>query len=177
MASARELRRTIGIILVVLVVIDAAAVAFLLSPMANRRKRQDEYTNVRRQYEEKAHAALPLQNIDKKLGEARQQIDAFYRNRLPARDSEVADELGKLAQRAGVRFSGVRYASDDTPLTNIRKLQLDISLAGDYLKIVKFINQLERDKMFFIVDRVNLTEQQGGAVRLELRLETYLRQA
>ena len=128
-------------------------------------------------YEEKVHAALPLQNIDKKLSEAQQQIDAFYRNRLPGRDSDVADEVGKLAQRAGVRFSGVRYESDDTPLPSIRKLQLDVSLAGDYVRIVKFINQLERDKMFFIVDRVNLSEQQGGTVRLELRLETYLRQA
>ena len=76
-----------------------------------------------------------------------------------------------------MRFSGVRYESDDTPLPSIRKLQLDVSLAGDYVRIVKFINQLERDKMFFIVDRVNLSEQQGGTVRLELRLETYLRQA
>ena len=177
MATARELRRTIGIVLAVLVVVDLAAIGLLFSPLADRRKREDEYNNVRRRYEEKAHAALPLQNIDKKLSEAQQQIDAFYRNRLPGRDSEVADELGKLAQRAGVRFSGVRYETDDTPLPSIRKLQLDVSLAGDYVKIVKFINQLERDKMFFIVDRVNLSEQQGGAVRLELRLETYLRQA
>jgi Tfp pilus assembly protein PilO len=177
MASARELRRTLSIVIGVLLVIDLAAVALLFSPLADRQKREQEYNNVRRRYEEKMHTALPLQNIDKKLAEAQQQIDAFYHNRLPARDSEVADEVGKLAQRAGVRFSGERYDSEETPLPNIRKLQLDVSLAGDYLKIVKFINQLERDKMFFIVDRVNLSEQQGGQVRVELRLETYLRQA
>jgi type IV pilus assembly protein PilO len=177
MASARELRRTMAIVLAIFVVIDLAAIGMLFSPLADRQKRQDEYSNVRRRYEEKIHAALPLQNIDKKLSEAQQQIDGFYRNRLPQRDSEVADEVGKLAQRAGVRFSGVRYSGDESPLPNIRKLQLDVSLAGDYLKIVKFINQLERDKMFFIVDRVTLNEQQGGGVRLELRLETYLRQA
>jgi type IV pilus assembly protein PilO len=39
---------------------------------------------------------------------------------------------------------------------------------------VKFINALERDKMFFLIDGVNLAEQQGN-VRLQLKLETYLR--
>ena len=33
---------------------------------------------------------------------------------------------------------------------------------------------LERDKMFFLIDGVNLAEQQG-VVRLQLKLETYLR--
>jgi hypothetical protein len=39
---------------------------------------------------------------------------------------------------------------------------------------VKFINGLERDKMFFLIDGINLAEQQGN-VRLQLKLETYLR--
>jgi hypothetical protein len=52
---------------------------------------------------------------------------------------------------------------------------MDIALAGEYQRIVKFINALERDRTFFIIDRVNLAEQQGGNVRLELHLETYLR--
>jgi hypothetical protein len=39
---------------------------------------------------------------------------------------------------------------------------------------VKFINALERSKLFFLIDGVTLVEQQGN-VRLQLKVETYLR--
>ena len=56
----------------------------------------------------------------------------------------------------------------------MRKLIIEISLAGNYLQEVKFINALERDKMFFLLDGITLGEQQGN-VRLQLKLETYMR--
>ena len=40
MANARELRRTIGIVLAILVVIDLIAIGLLFSPLADRRKRE-----------------------------------------------------------------------------------------------------------------------------------------
>ena len=94
------------------------------------------------------------------------------------RDSEVASELGRLAQDSGIKLGEVRYSPpSDTDLPTLQKLETDVSLAGDYPKVVKFINAMERDHLFFIVDRVNLAEQQGGHVRLELHLETYLRRS
>ena len=52
---------------------------------------------------------------------------------------------------------------------------MDASLSGDYRPLVLFINSLERDKMFFLIDGVSLTGQQSGTVGLRLRLTTYLR--
>jgi hypothetical protein len=40
---------------------------------------------------------------------------------------------------------------------------------------MRFINALERDKTFFIVNSVVLGDAQGGSVKLQLKLETYLR--
>jgi len=42
--------------------------------------------------------------------------------------------------------------------------------------MMKFINDLERDKnhVFFIIDGVTFTGQQGGLVNLRLKLSTYL---
>ena len=40
---------------------------------------------------------------------------------------------------------------------------------------MRFINALERNKLFFIVDSVVLGGEQGGSVKLEVRLETYSR--
>ena len=77
-------------------------------------------------------------------------------------------------------------AEDEGPVARLRQQQftpglthvrVDANISGDYVAAVKFINAAERDKMFFIVDQVNLGEQQGGTVRLAVGLETYVKGA
>jgi hypothetical protein len=82
--------------------------------------------------------------------------------------------LGKLAGASGVHIAAVKYEDKDAPVEGLRKLNIEIALSGSYLQEVKFINALERDKLFFVVDGVALGEQQGN-VRLQLKVETYLR--
>ena len=176
MASVRELRKLLGVIIAVLLLTAVAAAVALFTPLAgSRAEREGTFRQVHRQYQQRVHDAIPLQHIDQKLAEASQQINSFYRQRFPKRDSDVAQELGRLAQESGVRFSGVRYSPGDTPIEGIDQLVMEASLAGDYARIVKFINALERDRMLFIVDSVTLGQEQGGAVRLQLKLETYLK--
>ena len=176
--TVKEARPRLRVALIVLVGLALAAVALLLSPLSGfRSTREQEYERVRLAWQEERHKALPLRDIDKKIDDAKLQVSEFYRTRLSARDSAIPEELGKVAAANGVRFSGIRYASEDPGPEGLRMVQINASLAGDYVKVVKFINALERDKMFFMVDSVNLIEQQGGNVRLELRLETYLRES
>ena len=52
---------------------------------------------------------------------------------------------------------------------------MDAELTGDYLQLVRYINSLERDQLFFIVNSVELGGQQAGMVKLQIKLETYLR--
>ncbi len=54
---------------------------------------------------------------------------------------------------------------------------MDASLSGDYRPLMLFINSLERDKMFFLINGVTLSGQQSGTVNLRLKLTTYLRGA
>ena len=177
MATVRQLRTRFGVAVGILLAVDVAAAALYFSPVASPNKRLDESRQVHKQFNDKVHVYVPLKDIDKKLVEAREQIAAFDQDRLPARDSAVLEEIGRQAQQAGVIFGNVRYGKpEETPLPGVNKLEINVSLVGDYLKIVKFINALERDKTFFIVDSVNLAEQQGGTVRLELKIETYLKQ-
>jgi len=175
--TVKQARPKLRIALGVLLALDLAALVVLLTPLAGRRgDREQEYARVHQALQQELHKAAPLRNIDQKIAEAQQQVADFYKDRLPARDSAIAEELGKVAGENGVRFSGVRYVADDDVAEGLRRLQMDASIAGDYVKVVKFINALERDRLFFIVDSVNLAEQQGGMVRLELKLNTYLRQ-
>jgi hypothetical protein len=123
-------------------------------------------------------AAEPLRGLDAKLDRATAEADRFYERRLPAADSEVAAELGALTTAQRVRLVRVSYVP--TPVLAgsrgaLTELRMDATLSGDYRPLVQFINSLERDKMFFVIDAVTLTGQQTGAVNLRLRLTTYLR--
>jgi type IV pilus assembly protein PilO len=120
----------------------------------------------------------PLRGLDAKLSVATTQADKFYRDRLPASDSEIVAELGVLAKKADARLAGAQYmpaavlAGSAGELT---ELHIDARLSGDYRPLVLFLNSLERDKMFFVINGVTLTGQQSGTVNLRLRLTTYLR--
>jgi hypothetical protein len=123
-------------------------------------------------------AAAPLRGLDAKLATATSEADRFYGDRLPGTYSEVAGELGTLSKKAGVRLTRVAYspaivlAGTSAQLTEVR---MDATLSGDYRPLVMFMNSLERDKMFFVINTVTLTGQQSGTVSLRLRLTTYLR--
>lgn len=123
-------------------------------------------------------AKKPLEGLDAKLALATTDADRFYKQRLPFANSEVASELGALAKKQGVKLTRVQYsygpvmAGTTGALTEVR---MDASLSGDYRPLVLFMNGLERDKMFFLIDGVTLTGQQSGTVGLRLKLTTYLR--
>jgi hypothetical protein len=40
---------------------------------------------------------------------------------------------------------------------------------------VRLLNELERSKVFFLVDSVELGGEQAGLVKLQMKLETYLK--
>jgi len=175
MASIGEIRRRWMPVLIGLVVLDLACVGYLLSPAGrSRQARQLEYYELRSQLTARRQEVLPTRGMDQKLKQASQDISSFNDQRFPAQYSAVAEELGKLAAETGVHFAGLKYDEKEATIEGLRKLNVEITLSGDYLQEVKFINALERDKMFFLIDSVALAEQQGN-VRLQLKLETYLR--
>jgi hypothetical protein len=54
---------------------------------------------------------------------------------------------------------------------------MDAGITGQYPQIMKFINSLERDQIFFLIRTMSLTGQQGGIVSLRLQMSTWLRPA
>jgi type IV pilus assembly protein PilO len=124
-------------------------------------------------------AKKPLEGLDEKLAQATKDADKFYKQRLPFANSEVYAELGALAKKQGVKLTRVQYADPVPVLAGtagaVTEVRMDASLSGDYRPLVLFINGLERDKMFFMIQNLTLTGQQSGTVGLRLRLTTYLR--
>jgi hypothetical protein len=175
MASIREVRNRLLPVVVALVVIDLACVVYLFSPAGRSREaRQHDLDALHMQLAAKRVEVLPTRGMDGKLKQASVDISEFYKDRFPTQYSVVLEELGKVAAATGVHIASVKYDDKDAPVEGLRKLELEVTISGSYLSEVKFINALERDKVFFLIDGVTLGEQQGN-VRLQLKLETYLR--
>ncbi len=124
-------------------------------------------------------ANRPLEGLDEKLAQATRDSDRFYLQRLPYAYSQVAAELGALTKKQGIKLTRVQYADPAPVLAGtagaVTEVRMDASLSGDYRPLVLFINGLERDRMFFMIQGLTLTGQQSGTVGLRLRLTTYLR--
>jgi hypothetical protein len=116
----------------------------------------------------------PLRGLDKKIDQAKLDQRAFYDKRFPATDSAVLQELGALAIKNNVLLSREQYSYGKLN-QGVYEIRMNASLSGDYAPIVRFINSLERDRMFFLIDGIALNGQQNGIVSLRMRLTTFLR--
>ncbi|MBV8629634.1 MAG: hypothetical protein JOZ83_01835 [Silvibacterium sp.] len=117
-----------------------------------------------------------LQGLPQKVDQARQDGDNFFAQRIAPNYSTIAEELGDAYVKNQVRLTRAQYTAK--PATDaLTELRIDANLSGDYSALMRFINYLERDKnhVFFIIDGLTFTGQQGGLVNLRLRLTTYLR--
>ena len=162
---------------IALVVIALAVGIFLFTPYGrSRTSLHQEHARLFAEMNRKKVESGSLENIDQKLVSARQQIDAFYRDRLPQQFSAVSTELARLASQSGVKLGAVKYDVDkDIPGPGVRAVHISAAVNGNYVNIARFINALERDKTLFVPASVELAEGQGG-VTLQLKLDTYLRE-
>jgi len=176
MADLTRRRETLKRSAIVLAIICAAAAIYLLLPMGGATaSRQAELSRLQEQYRTKHKQVQPLVGIDAKIVNASHQIKQFYDTRLPERYSGISEQIGKLAKDNGVALSGVKYNSDTADIPNLEQVLVETQIAGSYENEAKFVNAVERSKMFFLIDSIELTEQEGGQVRLKVVMETYLR--
>jgi Tfp pilus assembly protein PilO len=118
----------------------------------------------------------PLRGLDQRVEKTRKQLEDFYQKRIPPNYSSIDARIVELYVASGVRLTRVQY-TQGTPGPGLTEISLDASISGDYPAIMRFINSLERDPMFFIIRSMSLTGQQGGLVNLRLRVSTWLRPA
>ena len=172
MPDLGETRRKLKIALGVMVAIDVVALGVLVSPLVgSTESRRQEMAQLWQQLQVKTRQAEPLRGLDKKIPLATQQIDQFYKERFPSHDSDVAEALGNLAKANNVKIQSFKYKWDESESVGLRRVVIEASMQGDYQPLAKFLNGLERDKIFFIVNSVGLAEQNG--LVLQMKLETY----
>ena len=119
--------------------------------------------------------ARPLRGLDAKLQASDADAARFYRDRLPYAYSDVLTQLGLLSKRTGVRLSRASYVQS-VPADGAIELRIDAAVTGEYASLARFVNGLERDQSFFLIENMILSSSQNGLVNLQMRIGTYLRE-
>jgi len=176
MADFQDTRRKLHIGIGALALLDVALVAVLLSPLVgSERSRKQQLDQLWRDLQLKTKQVEPLMNVDQKIATAKKQIDDFYKDRLPAKDSAISEELARIAKQNGVSSGQIRYKWKDSEAVGLQPVEIDGEFSGDYLQLVRFINSVERNPVFFLIESVQLGGEEGGKVKLQMHLETYLK--
>ena len=116
----------------------------------------------------------PLRGLDHRVVDSRGEMQTFYSKRIPATYSAIAQHVGALEVKSGVRLTRLLYGQGAAS-GDLTEISLDAGVSGEYPQIMRFVNGLERDQTFFVIRAMVLTGQQGGLVNLRLRVSTWLR--
>ena len=177
MPDLRQTRKKLKTALVVMAVVDVLAAVVYFSPLVGSAEtRRQDLNTLQAELIAKTKQVAPLQNLDQKVVLASHQINDFYKKRFPAQDSQIVTEFGKLALANGVTIEQAKYpVKSGIEAGKLQRVEMEADLAGNYTSLAKFINALERDEMFFIINSVTLGGQPQGPVKLNVKLETYLK--
>jgi type IV pilus assembly protein PilO len=183
MPDLRQTRSKLKIAIGAVVLLDVALAVLLFSPLVGSQQSRNEQTSqLHNEFLQKTREVKPLQGLDNKIHLAQGQIDSFYRQRLPSEDSAISGDLNRLATESGVKLTGIKYTqkAPETEMAaaeavGLRRVVIDAELTGDYLPLMRFVNALERNQLFFLVDSVQLGSEQAGVIRVTMKLETYLK--
>lgn len=173
--TVHQVRRVLLIAVLVLVLLDLAAFGVLLSPMAKSREaKQQELSDLQQQFKQNEQEIGLSRGMDKKIDAAKVNIADFYRDRLPGQYSQIDAALSKDAKTNNVQLINVSYKPDRKAVEDLQRVAIDLTISGSYVNDIKFINSMERDKVFFVIDSVTLGNATNG-VQLLVRAETYFR--
>jgi type IV pilus assembly protein PilO len=176
MPDLRRTRKNLKTALAIMAGVDLLAAAIYFSPIiGSAETRQQELNTLQTELVTKTRQVAPLKDLPQKVVLAGHQIDDFYKKRFPTHESQVLTELGKLTSANGVSIETVKYKVKDAEVGGLEPVEMEAEFAGNYIALAKFINALERDQVFFIINSVTLGGQQQGPVKLGVKLETYLK--
>lgn len=173
--TIRETRQTVLVAMVILAIIDLVAIGVLLSPLARSRQQiEADLRASQQQFKDKEREIAPARGMDKKIASATGDIAGFYQQRLPGQYSQIDAALNKAAQGSGVQLQNITYRPDKRGVEDLQRVEVDLTISGPYVNDVKFINSVERDKVFFVINSVSLAGSLNG-VQLLVKAETYFR--
>jgi type IV pilus assembly protein PilO len=181
MPDLRTTRKNLKTALAVMVAVDLVAAIVYFSPLVGSAdSRRQELNRLQSELNTKTRQVAPLQNLPEKVLVANRQIIDFYKKRFPAQNYESVAEFERVAASDGVVIEQAKYKDKEEKEKGelvgwLQPIEIEADLSGSYTSLARFINALEQDQMFFIINSVTLVGEQKGPVKLNMKLEAYLK--
>ncbi|PYX45026.1 MAG: hypothetical protein DMG79_20135, partial [Acidobacteria bacterium] len=175
MPDLRQTRKNLKAAVAIMAGIDLLAAVVYFSPLVGSAEtRRQELNSLQTELITKTRQVAPLKDLPQKVVLASHQITDFYKTRFPSQESQILTELGKIAAANGVTIDQEKYKVLPADAGGLQPVEIEADFAGNYSALAHFINALERDEMFFIINSVTLGGQPQGPVKLGVKLEAYL---
>lgn len=151
-------------------------VRFALAWSAIRSEQSSAFTEEEIRYGQLKAQMGRLNGLPEKVQAADQDAHKFYDARIAPNYSTMIGQLDGTAEKDHVRLTRSAYAQAPA-IPGLTEVRIDAGLSGQYTDMMHFINDIERDRdhVFFLIDGVTFTGQQGGLVNLRIRLTAFLR--
>lgn len=173
--SRARLQAALGILLVI-----NAVLLFLLfrSPGQSSAARQEELARMETRHREARNQVQEMRDLTQKVQTAIQNGQQFARQNFLPRSSAFSAMLAnleKLASRNRLQPGDINYRMNE-PENELGWVNVEVALTieGDYPDLVRFINQLEQEKVFWIIQSLDVSGSGGAQLRLNLQTQTYL---
>jgi type IV pilus assembly protein PilO len=176
MPDLRQTRKKLKLTLAILGGVDLLAAVLYFSPVVgSAESRRMKLNQLQAELTTKTRQVAPLKDLPRKVEIAKGQIADFYKNRFASQNSQIYSELGKVAAANSVKIDQVRNKPAEFTSNGLQPIQMEADLSGSYTALAHFINAMERDEMFFVINSVTLGGEPQGAVKLSVKLEAYLK--
>ncbi|MGA2813613.1 MAG: hypothetical protein ABSG16_19595 [Candidatus Acidiferrum sp.] len=124
------------------------------------------------------------QSIREKIPATQQDCDKFEHSLKLAGSgySAISTELGAAADKASLRIDDLSFKQKGIPSRNMDVVDMDATVTGEYVSVVRFLNTLQRSENLYEVDALSVTGDSqshtgNGPVRVVLHMKTYFRLA
>lgn len=178
-AQASRSHVRLRIVLGILMGINAVLLFFLFrSPGRTESERRDDLARREAQQHAAELRVQQLQHLQQKVLDATHNEQEFAQaNFLPRSTafSQMLADLGRLATENRLQPGDIGYDIKERD-NELGWVNVDVSLMveGDYSDLVRFLNQLEQSKLFWIVESLTVSGKAGQKLRLNLKAATYL---
>ncbi|MFQ5817368.1 MAG: type 4a pilus biogenesis protein PilO [Terriglobia bacterium] len=166
--------------LVLLLVLDAGVYFGLVQPLASMSFDEKTQAALAVQVERAQAEVARLGQIERDLPATTTHLDQFVTQHFLAEQagySAIVEELERAAAAVGVRPGRVDfhpYAVRERP--ELVRIEIETTVEGRYQSLLGFLGVLERSANFYLLQRLDLASAtRGGSLKLNLKLDTYLR--
>jgi type IV pilus assembly protein PilO len=171
--------------LAVFLVADLAMAAYSLVMANSKLSPQQELAEQTAQLKLLKADVDRAQAIQRDMPKTKGDCDRFE-DSLPSGSSgysAISGEIAELGHKAGLQIASLGFHPKELPGKGMTEVALEVSVAGDYQGVVRFMNGMQRSKNHYVVESLTLAtdsvvgQATHGAVKVNFHLTSYFRGA